>query len=167
MTGIRHQYFGVMYAASIALLFDMPFVTRPIENYDAAIMFVVASIIGSVFPDIDHPSSLIGRLLFPVSVLINKLFGHRTITHSLLGFILIGSGAYAAVGSISPLWLGFVLGYISHLLADMMTIQGCPLLWPNKRRFALPFRIKTGSSHEAIALFICSICFALLLYWRI
>lgn len=167
MTGVRHQYFGVMYAVSIALLFDIPFVTKPAENYDTMVLFVLASLIGSVFPDIDHPSSLMGRLVLPISWLINKTFGHRTITHSVLGFGLISYIAFTWMGNLSPMWLGFVLGYISHLLGDMLTIQGCPLLWPHKRRFALSLGIKTGSYLEVAVLVLCSIGCALLISWRI
>jgi inner membrane protein len=31
-----------------------------------------------------------------------------------------------------------VLGYLSHILADMLTPAGVPLLWPCRWRFRLP-----------------------------
>ena len=46
--------------------------------------------VGSLLPDIDHPSSYLGKRHKMVSGVTNKAFGHRGITHSLLGFILIG-----------------------------------------------------------------------------
>ena len=46
--------------------------------------------VGSLLPDIDHPSSYLGKRHKMVSGVTNKAFGHRVITHSLLGFILIG-----------------------------------------------------------------------------
>jgi inner membrane protein len=33
---------------------------------------------------------------------------------------------------------GMVLGYLSHILADMLTPAGVPLLWPCRWRFRLP-----------------------------
>lgn len=33
---------------------------------------------------------------------------------------------------------GLVLGYLSHILADMITPAGVPLLWPCRWRFRLP-----------------------------
>ncbi|MHB1418042.1 MAG: metal-dependent hydrolase [Bacillota bacterium] len=45
------------------------------------------STLAGVFPDIDQPSSLIGKGAFFISWPIRIIFGHRTITHSLLGFL--------------------------------------------------------------------------------
>lgn len=33
---------------------------------------------------------------------------------------------------------GMVLGYLSHIVADMLTPAGVPLLWPCRWRFRLP-----------------------------
>lgn len=37
-------------------------------------------------------------------------------------------------------WLGFAVaaGVTLHIIGDMLTPEGCPLLWPAQRRFAIP-----------------------------
>lgn len=81
-------------------------------------------------------------------------FGHRGITHSLLAL-----GLTVALGELPFLpwhWLhlGFLIGwgYASHLLADALTKQGIPLLWPLDRRFGFPpfrlLRLTTGTFTE-------------------
>lgn len=91
--------------------------------------------LGSLLPDIDHPQSYLGRRLPFLSVPIFKLFGHRGFTHSFLslGLLTIASAFY---WSVNPLFFGgILLGYFSHLLADMCTPSGVPLLYPDKTRF--------------------------------
>jgi len=81
-------------------------------------------------------------------------FGHRGITHSLLAL-----GLLVALGELPfcPwhwLHLGFLIGwgYASHLVADALTKQGVPLLWPLDRRFGFPpfrlLRLTTGTFTE-------------------
>jgi len=49
---------------------------------------IVCAMLGSIMPDIDHPSSTIGRLLPWISKPIERRFGHRAITHSALGTVV-------------------------------------------------------------------------------
>lgn len=91
--------------------------------------------LGSLLPDIDHPKSYLGKRLYPLSFFIHKLFGHRGFTHSLLstGFLGLATSYW---WDVNPLFFGgLILGYISHLLADMTTVSGVPLLYPNKKRY--------------------------------
>jgi len=81
-------------------------------------------------------------------------FGHRGVTHSMLAL-----GLLVALGEL-PLFpwhwlhLGFLIGwgYASHLVADALTKQGVPLLWPLDRRFGFPpfrlLRLTTGTFTE-------------------
>ena len=63
---------------------------------------------------------------------------------------------FFAVGFINEAYfrilvLGAVLGYLSHILADCLTVKGCPVLFPfTKRNFSL-IKITTGSVEEKIA----------------
>jgi len=47
-------------------------------------------------------------------------------------------------------WLPFAvaLGCLTHLAGDCLTDTGCPLLWPSRRRFALPIIDHTGNLVE-------------------
>src|SRR5690606_11923332 len=71
---------------------------------------------------------------------------HRTITHSLFMVIYLGM----TVHLISPEWMWvFVAGYLSHLIADALTVSGIPFLWPFPIKFSLSqigIRIKTGTA---------------------
>ena len=43
---------------------------------------ITLTILGSLFPDIDYPNSILGKKFKPISLLINKIFGHRKFFHS-------------------------------------------------------------------------------------
>ena len=87
----------------------------------------------SLIPDIDHPNSLFGKLLKPVSNLIYSNFGHRTLTHSLLFTLLITNLFAVDLNYYKLSWIAFG----SHLFADSLTYMGIPLLWPWKKNFVV------------------------------
>ncbi len=60
---------------------------------DNPLLLVGAGIIGALLPDICHSGSKIGRKFPIISKMVNKLFGHRSFTHSLLFFNFNGDGA--------------------------------------------------------------------------
>jgi inner membrane protein len=111
-----------------------------------------AAALGSLAPDLDHPSSWLGKRLFFISIPLATFLGHRGLTHSLLAgaAVTVALGWYFFQGSqafIEP-WLGaFLLGYLSHLLGDWNT-GGVPLLWPSPRRFKAPWAFPTGGILE-------------------
>ena len=89
-----------------------------------------ALLIGSTLPDLDHKRSFIGKYLPWIAAPIERRFGHRTFTHSLLGtalFALLLSPSLMFSDSLLP-WA--VIGYLSHILLDSFNIQGVPLLYP-------------------------------------
>lgn len=107
----------------------------PMVGFIAYPSYYGGIVLGSLLPDIDHPQSYLGRRLWFLSAPINKLFGHRGITHSLLFTAILGI-VTAPWWAINPLFFGgILLGYFSHLLADMTTVSGIPLLYPNKKRY--------------------------------
>jgi inner membrane protein len=111
-------------------------------------------ILGALLPDLDTPTSPLGRCCRPVSSWLERRVGHRTLTHSLLGLAL-------ATLPVLPLaWLdwhwplAFVLGYLSHLLVDAANPPGVPLLYPSPVRAVFPgresLRPAEGSRGEGI-----------------
>ena len=95
--------------------------------------YILICVFFSLLPDIDHPGSLMGRLFKPVSRFINRNYGHRTITHNLASMAvvclivwLIGKG----LGTEKPITFLAFGGFFSHLIFDMMTVQGVPLFYP-------------------------------------
>src|SRR5580698_10778749 len=81
---------------------------------------------GSLLPDIDHPQSWVGRRTRPISTAIASTFSHRGITHSaiaVIGLTMLLLHVGYRRGGVSAL----VIGYLSHLAADMLTPRGLRL----------------------------------------
>lgn len=111
-------------------------------------------VLGSLLPDLDSPKSLIGRLLPFISLLIERRWGHRTITHSLLALTAVGLVLLPLCLLCKTAYAGLLIGYTSHLLADCATKTGAPLCYPHRARYVLPasdrFRIHSGSTGEVL-----------------
>jgi inner membrane protein len=122
---------------------------------------VVGNIIGSLIPDMDQASNRLWDLL-PAGDYIGKVFrrlflSHRTLSHSFLGlFIIYNILGWLLPKFLNPLYIdanivfaSVMIGYVSHLLADSLTKEGLPLLFPFKIYFGVPplktLRITTGS----------------------
>jgi inner membrane protein len=122
---------------------------------------IITTVLAATLADIDVPSSLWGRTFKPISKAINRRFGHRTITHSLL-FLLttwgLVKGGCNLVGTETPYPAVYLLAYASHLIFDMMTVQGVPLFYPyNKAPCVIPsdpkLRLKSNNPRSEIAVF--------------
>ena len=126
---------------------------------------------GSLLPDIDNARSTLGHKFGWVSKGIQRIAGHRTLFHSLLGLAI---GALLAIGleqlvSFLLSSRGFIIpaqfvrashlvffavlfGCIMHIAADGLTEGGVPLLWPKHKRFGFPpnpdLRFRTGTWRE-------------------
>jgi inner membrane protein len=137
---------------------------------------IVFAIFGAVVPDIDHARSYVGRLFWFVSQPLERKFGHRSVTHSLLGwllatlilalplFIIVQTQSVASLLAIR--WLAaFSLAYLSHLILDMFNPRGSQLFWPNPSRDIIlknaKLRPKSGSRTE-LFLFLIFCIFMLL-----
>ncbi len=118
-------------------------------------------LIASLLPDIDHTKSIIGKCFYPIAKAINRKYGHRTITHSLIVLIALTALVSAFQAAYFPdikIAQVFGLAYGSHILFDMMTIQGVPLFYPFKKNpCVLPgnpeMRIRTSSIRQESMVF--------------
>lgn len=98
-----------------------------------------AGALGGVLPDIDSDESVRGA----------SGLAHRGGTHSLLavaGLVLAWHLLEARLGPL-PFMFACVVGYVSHLAADALTLHRIKPLWPLQWRFGLPL-ISTGSLLE-------------------
>jgi inner membrane protein len=166
MLAPTHSIFGVFLSLTILAVFGV--------KAGLHWSIILVTVLGSVLPDIDLPKSIIGRIFPFISKPLERKFGHRTITHSLIGW-LIASVAFGLVvlgvvitkgATTAPLqdglairWISaFSIGYISHLILDMFNPRGSQLFWPNLGRDVIPrnvnFRPEVGSYGEAIAFII-------------
>ncbi|MFD1362699.1 metal-dependent hydrolase [Lentibacillus salinarum] len=93
----------------------------------------VAGGIAGMVPDIDEPRSHIGRPFFFLAIPINKIFGHRTLTHSLLFTVVLGFILWPFLSS--SIVLGTVAGMLAHISGDMVT---------GKVKFLYPLQVSIG-----------------------
>ncbi|WP_051604742.1 metal-dependent hydrolase [Helicobacter rodentium] len=156
MLGKTHISFGLGLSACGIVSFNT-FSQAPLNGIDLGI-FYGAVALGSLLPDIDEPNSLLGKKTLGVSNLIKAVFGHRGFTHSLCFILLLGIallflgtldesfwkkiplindfvkqfGGIIESKNIEIFSIGLLLGCIFHLIGDMMTLSGVPLLLPFK-----------------------------------
>ncbi|GAA0125194.1 MULTISPECIES: metal-dependent hydrolase [Clostridium] len=148
------------------------------------LLSLLFTIIGSMFPDIDHPKSILNKYLLPfrnnttkvvvylfvgiliiyldttykgsmifkimgISSILIALSPHRTgFTHSVFGALMTTFivAAFSKAYDFKNLQYYFMLGYIGHLICDMCTRKGVPLLYPIKNnKFKFPMAYSSSS----------------------
>ena len=146
MTAPTHVTFG-------ALCY---FVTAAALQWQPSTAAVATAALGSLLPDIDLPTSAVGRPFFPISKALNEQIGHRTLTHSVVGIFLLFLILSPLVFLDSLILWALVIGYVSHLLIDTVNKAGIELLYPSKVRAWFlndeRYRITVGSHEEFILL---------------
>jgi len=176
--GIRHgnpaAILGVVSAPLAAMLPDIDHggsrigKTRKMVANLVVAAAVAALVIGAwVYSSyIDNYRTLILTLLI-VAIPVALLFGisqtkfgrrniafatkHRGIMHTLLlPFVMFFAVGFINESYFRILTLGATLGYLSHILADCLTISGCPILFPITKKNISLLKIKTGSAEEKI-----------------
>lgn len=80
---------------------------------------------------------------------------HRTITHCILFYIVIGALLYRVN---FETFIFFSIGYLSHLLLDSLTKHGIPLFYPfSKKTYGLKL-FKTGEKFDKFVGFFSKWC---------
>ena len=130
MSGANHVIGGIVWTGIWGGLVGVNILSSP--------WYLFTCVLGSLIPDIDRPGSIITRIpgLLKLSKWINVKYGHRTITHSLIAFVVAIS--IVRLLQIMFVWMEsittvFALGFLSHLVFDMMTVAGVPLFYPWKK----------------------------------
>lgn len=132
-----HIMFGVFLAVLALFLFKI----------DQPLWFFGAVLFGSIFVDIDESHSFFGRRVKPLSWFIQNTLGHRGVFHSLLMATIIAFIWYYFLGIIIA--LGFLLGYVGHLLMDGITQGGVRIFFPFSKYQIRGF-FRTGGFAEMI-----------------
>ncbi|MBM7094528.1 MULTISPECIES: metal-dependent hydrolase [Alteribacter] len=115
-------------------------------------VYITGLIAGSLLPDIDEPSSFLGRRLTFISRPVKRIFGHRGITHSVLTWMIL---AYLLSPFEHPFLTGLLIGYAVHLAGDLFSSRSIPLFAPfSSFRLKMPVTYKTSGLAENIILFI-------------
>jgi inner membrane protein len=159
MTGHTHDLAAFTALSAVLVTYDMPHMTLA-----TALVAFSVNMIGGLAPDLDQSTaalwrkmrggSLIGKIISPL------IGGHRFLSHSLIGVVIAGVIAHIALGIIGKvllvdmdiIWWSFMIGFVSHLIMDLFTHDGVPLLFPIPMRFGIPplrfLRMKTGGLVE-------------------
>lgn len=152
--------------AATAGLIAIVWTPLPQVTLGTAVVAAGALFLGGMAPDLDEPGAqfwqriptgagtIIGKVVAPI-------FGsHRFVSHSLAGLyvlrwvvekLLAWSSGFLLVDQMIVI-NAFVLGMVSHLVADGLTREGVPLLWPLPFKFGIPpfkrLRMSTGGWME-------------------
>jgi len=77
---------------------------------------------------------------------------HRGLMHTLiLPAFMFGASFLVNEPTFRILLNGVNIGYITHILSDLLTTRGCPILYPVTKKNIRFMNIKTGSPSEYIA----------------
>jgi len=135
-------------------------VLTPLSIYveqDEVLIFLIAGVIGALFPDLDEKGSFLSRRVYFISKFISIFTEHRGWTHTLiivLIYIIIGAIflKYNETTQYANTLLAFVVGNIIHMIGDLSTRSGLQILYPFKKKqyYILPrgMRIVTNSKVE-------------------
>lgn len=128
--------FGGLVSAVVGNIISIPFVSMVSKGNDFIIIVTgvaisLGGLVGSLLPDIDVPTSKISRSLGGVtktiSFIINKVFGHRGVTHKIwfifFVVIILSPGFYIFnFYPVNILYSGFLfglaIGILSHIILD-------------------------------------------------
>ena len=134
------------------------------------ILLILATIIGASTPDLDTPSGGLWQKMPAggiISRIVNPIFigGHRHLSHSIIGMVIF-SFLFYLFTRILPypfltqyLMTAFIIGFLSHIFADLFTEEGVPILFPFGYHFGIPpapfesIRIKTGHWFENLIIY--------------
>lgn len=124
-------------------------------DQNVVIPFLISVFIGSLAPDLDEEGSFLSRRVYVVSAIVSMMTDHRGITHTvtaITAFVMIGVVLLTLYDYSIMLLIGFMIGYIVHILGDMTTRSGVAVFHPfsNKKYYLLPrgYRLKTASKIE-------------------
>lgn len=221
MLGVHHKLIGCGWGVALSIFLGYKKIP-----YSEALLAGIASVIGSMSPDVDHDATKAGRtrktfikilkilfnittiggliisalyflgekfkiiphlrsnkvLIYIVMVLIgsqliatlvkyNSVFKwaikHRGIMHTLIIPTLcwVESQIIKNNSTVNMILLGWSFGYCSHIFADMLTIEGCPILFPITKRNIHLLPLRTSNKYCVIVAWIVALLPVLITYY--
>ena len=164
MTARTHDVIAFASLATVAAV-------NPPQSLNIYTFFVaiIGNIIGALVPDLDQATNKLWDLL-PVGNLLGRILRylmlkHRTISHSLLGgFIFYKILGFVLPKIFNPAYVdsglaitAIMIGFVSHLAADIVTKEGIPLFFPIPVKIGIPpfeaLRLTTGKFVEKFIVF--------------
>lgn len=130
-------------------------------SFPISILHLSFCALGSLLPDIDHPLSALGRAFFFLSTPIERIWGHRTITHSLVGLAIFALIFFPLYFFSPTFFYILIFGILSHQILDQNNISGTEFFWPHHSKTVLPlnrnWRTTVGSKAEILIFLLFSI----------
>lgn len=135
-------------------------------NMPTLVSCLIVNVVGSLLPDMDQASNRLWDLV-PAGNFVGKIFrrafiGHRTISHSLLGFYIffkffewvLPRLLNLSYIDVNLVFASLMIGIASHLVADGITRDGIPLFFPLSIKIGFPpikfLRIRTDTWQEHV-----------------
>ncbi|MBT4334556.1 metal-dependent hydrolase [archaeon] len=137
----------MMYKTHLAFAVLVSLIIFKFFSIENKIIFAGVLYFASLVPDLDIPKSWISKKTKVFSWIFRLFFRHRGILHSVYPAFIV----FFLLSSVDQkvLAVAFLLGYLSHLFSDAMTIKGVRLFHPLLRmRFA--GIVKTGGLMERL-----------------
>lgn len=140
------------------------------HNIEPTIYYTIGCAIGSILPDIDSPKSIISRFCRPIAILVNHYCGHRGLTHAplipLIFSIILQLKVIKASDLSYCLFYGLMSGCVLHLVQDICTMSGIPLLYPFSKKKTSLMGIKSGDPGNIPTTILILLIWNLGLYYR-
>ena len=132
-------------------LFSVSAVSLTLGTLDPFVLLIAGAM--SLLPDIDSSKSVYGKILFPLSRLIERHFPHRTFTHSLFMTAIIAIGAIPLAVESREFYFAALIGFFCGWFLDVFTKAGVSAFYPmTMARLVIPanpsLRLATGSKNE-------------------
>lgn len=131
-------------------------------------ILIVAVSVGLINSNLDMTELLIALVLVIGFIFVRKFIAnsntykwmtkHRGLMHTLIppAILFIAADASSFIYW-NTFFMGACVGYLSHLLADMLTVEGCPILWPIYKGNIRILKLKTKNASTWIAAIILAI----------
>lgn len=159
MNGQTHRAIGFLTGAVYSYYSHSPI-------FDT-LMLSITSLSVATAPDWDTVDEWSTFLFNPTGTIIysvlQKRVKHRGFTHSLLGlmlwnilFLVWGIILFSIFPTsfmkhtLQVMLMGNILGYISHIIADMFTVKGVALFYPVEDRIKFPLTLSYNSRVETV-----------------
>ena len=159
MNGFNHVTSSVIACAGLCVgLYTNPGVLEISAFPD----FALFCVLGSAIPDIDNKNSSIGRMAFILRPWQGEGDHRSRITHKPI-FAIITSICLWYYFHSMPASIGWLVGYILHLLMDTMTAAGINWFYPFNRNFISLRSSKSGGFGDFfIMIFVSSVVYIVL-----
>jgi len=144
------------------MAFFISYLTLPFFRPKHRLLFLLIACIGGIIPDIDYRKSWAARKIWPLNWILSFVLKHRGFIHTIYPPVIVGA-MIVYLGGTKIYAIAFMLGYIVHLMLDMLTHSGIRILHPISSIRLRGF-VKTGGIIDTSIFIASSVCAIFLLF---